>query len=99
MPAFTPPTTSYPWPTGERLTSRLKVNRGLTVITDGNGGWTTTQFPWMGTLDGLVEGADYFLGGHLYFISDELAASLEAAGFPSIPGYGVGNYGVDQYGA
>lgn len=79
------PTTEYPWPTGERLTSRLRIKRGLTVITDGQGGWTTTQFPYQGVLSPLVDGTDYFLGGHQYEIDCDTALSLYNAGF--FPGY------------
>lgn len=51
MPTFTPPTVSYAWPTGEPLTSRIKIPRGLTVISDGHGGWIQKEFPYMGDFE------------------------------------------------
>ena len=84
MPIFTPPTVSYAWPTRDRLTSRLKVPRGIAVLTDGAGGWIENEFPYLGDLLDLVDGVDYFLGGHRYFISSALAASLRAAGYTVI---------------
>ena len=35
----------------------------------------------LGDLDGLVDGEDYFLGGHVYEVSDEVAAELTTAGY------------------
>lgn len=93
---YTTPTTAYAWPTGTRLLDRVRITRGLCVITDGNGGWKTVEFPYLGDLgsvnpitsatEGLVEGTDYFLGGHNYAIDCATGLSLYNAGlFPDYP--------------
>lgn len=80
---YVTPSTPYPWPTGDRLTSRLNVPRGISVITDGHGGWTTTENPYLGVIRPLTEGVDYFLGGHTYDIDPDVGLSLFSAGlFP-----------------
>ena len=47
-----------------------------------------------------AEGVDYFIGGHVYNITDAVAAELTAANFTVIPdsGYGLGPYGSGSYG-
>lgn len=81
MTAFTPPTVRYAWPTGDRLIDRIQLNRGVSIITDGAGGWITNEVPFLGDIEDLVEGRDYFMGGHVYDIDDATAAALTAAGF------------------
>jgi hypothetical protein len=83
--SYTPPTESYGWPTGSLLIDRLSIPRGLTVITDGHGGWYTDAFPYLGDIENLTEGVDYFMGGHVYEIDCTTALSLYNAGF--FPGY------------
>lgn len=92
MANFTPPTNFYGWPTGNRFIDRIQIDRGITVISNGMGGWTQTEFPYIGNIgnvnpitsvqNDLVEGIDYFLGGHYYpNIPSDVATSLEAAGY------------------
>lgn len=81
MPTFTPPTQQQGARTGDRLFDRYTVPVGQSVVKV-NGTFTTTPYPWLGDLDGLSEGTDYFLGGHgPYIISNDLAAELNAAGY------------------
>lgn len=83
---YTPPAESYGWPTRTRLLDRLAIPRGLSVITDGAGGWYTDAFPPLTTLQNLTEGTDYFVGGHEYFIDCTTAQSLYNHGlFPDYP--------------
>lgn len=43
--------------------------------------YTTVETPDQLLLTGLREGVDYFLGGHLYVVSDAVAAALQASGY------------------
>lgn len=99
---FDPPYVSYGWPTENRFTKRIKIPRGLTVISDGAGGWYTTEVPFQGDLEPYIDGLTYFLGGHHYLIDATTATSLTAGGFTVIAragtGYGSGPYGTNLYG-
>lgn len=65
---------------GDTLFSRVSVPVGLSVVrTDGQ--YRTTPLPWLGELVGLKDGTDYFLGGHRYEVTNEVAAELQAAGY------------------
>lgn len=99
MPTFTPPTQRQGVRRGDPLFDRYTVPVGLSVVKV-NGTFTTQPYPWLGDLEGLTEGVDYFLGGHgPYVISNEIATELEVAGFaPVTPGYGEGAYGFGLYG-
>lgn len=97
MPAFTPPTVKQRMP-GDRLFSRYGVQVGQSVVRK-NGVFTLDPFPWLGDLTGLVDGTDYFLGGHIYQVTDAIGVELETAGFAvDYPGYGQGAYGHGSYG-
>lgn len=79
MPTFAGPTVEEAQPDSGPLLERYAIARGVTVVLR-SGTWTTERFP---SLDGLVEGTDYFLGGHTYSITSGMAATLTAAGFGS----------------
>lgn len=79
MPTFEPPTLKQRQP-GDRLFSRYGVQVGQSVVKK-NGTFVTDPFPWLGDLQGLTEGVDYFLGGHMYVVSSEVATALQADGF------------------
>ena len=78
MPLFTPPTRLES--SSDSFFGRYSVPVGESVVRV-NGTFTRQPYPWLGDLDGLVAGEDYFLGGHQYVVSDEIAAELTAAGF------------------
>lgn len=97
MPVFEPPTVKQGVP-GDRLFSRYGTQVGQSVVKK-NGVFALDPYPWLGDLTGLVDGVDYFLGGHIYDVPESLAAELEAAGFTvTLPGYGAGLYGYGLYG-
>ena len=78
MPLFTPPTRLEA--SSDPFFGRYRIPVGESVVRV-NGTFTTQPYPWLGDLDGLAEGEDYFLGGHVYEVSDEVAAELTAAGY------------------
>jgi len=79
LPTFTPPTVKQGIP-GDRLFSRYGMQVGQSVVRK-NGVFTLDPYPWLGDLTGLVDGTDYFLGGHEYTVTTEIANELTAAGF------------------
>lgn len=80
MPTFTPPTVDEaPAGTG-RLFSRYKLTRGISVVKV-NGHFVEKRYPSLLDLEGLTDGTDYFLGGHIYTISAGVAAGLITDGF------------------
>lgn len=95
MPTFTPPTTSYPGESGDWFLDMIAYPHGITVYsTDGGYTWKETEFPYLGDLQSVdpitsqvtgpgVEGETYFLGGHVYPVSQALADTLTAAGYGS----------------
>jgi hypothetical protein len=98
VPTFEPPTLKQRQP-GDRLFSRYGVQVGQSVVKK-NGTFVTDPYPWLGDLQGLTDGIDYFLGGHVYTVTDAIGTELEAAGFTlSFPGYGQGAYGHGPYGS
>lgn len=60
-----------------------------------DGAWTTDE-----SGADLVEGQDFFFGGYVYVVSDELAAELTTAGFEVVDegGFGIGPFGSGGYG-
>ena len=78
MPTFTPPTRLEA--SSDPFFGRYRIPVGESVVRV-NGTFTTQPYPWLGDLDGLAEGEDYFLGGHEYVVSDEIAVELSAAGY------------------
>ena len=98
MPTFEPPTVRQGIP-GDRLFSRYGTQVGQSVVKKG-GTFTLDPYPWLGDLTGLVDGTDYFLGGHIYEVTEVVAAQLEVDGFTvTAPGYGSGAYGHGPYGS
>lgn len=59
---------------------RYKVKVGVTLIKR-DGHYEEIQYPWLGELASLTNGEDYFLGGHIYEISEALAEDLAADGY------------------
>lgn len=80
MPTFSPPTQQQSVARGDRLFDRYTMPVGLSVVKV-NGTFTTQPFPWLGDLDGLTEGVDWFQGGRTYIVSNDVAAELTAAGY------------------
>ena len=78
MPLFVPPTRSES--SSDSFFGRYSIPVGESVVRV-NGTFTTTPYPWLGDLDGLKDGEDYFLGGHVYEVSDAVAAELTDAGY------------------
>lgn len=97
MPLFTPPTVKQSVG-GDRLFSRFGTQVGQSVVKV-DGTYTLVPFPWLGDITDLEPGVDYFLGGHEYVVSDEIAAELDIAGFNlSFPGFGDGAFGYGPHG-
>lgn len=78
MPTFTPPTRNES--SNDHFFGRYSIPVGQSVVKV-NGVFTTTPYPWLGDLAPLTDGVDYFLGGHEYTISEDIAAELTAAGY------------------
>lgn len=97
MPTFTPPTVNEA--VSDRFWGRYRVPVGQSVVKT-NGVYKTTPYPWLGDLDGMTEGVDYFLGGRTYVVDDATATALQNDGFTTTPdaGYGVDPYGTAGYG-
>lgn len=96
MPSFTPPTRLES--SSDPFFGRYSIPVGESVVRV-NGTFTTQPYPWLGDIAGLVDGLDYFLGGHEYIVTEAVAAELNAAGFTTTNhGYGEYPYGTDPYG-
>lgn len=88
MPVFSPPIandlpTVLPETTGlPRLLFRHFQGRarGRTVVKVGDA-YVTYDTPYAELVEGLTEGVDYFLGGHLYLVSEAVANDLIADGY------------------
>lgn len=99
MPSFEPPTVDQPLGVGPLL-SRYSLKVGQSVVKKDDI-FTLTPYPWIGELEAAGdEGTDWFLGGHIYQITDAVADALEADGFTTdrTAGYGEGEYGDEGYG-
>lgn len=79
MPTFTPPTQPEAMP-GHPLLSRYSIEVGMSVVKV-NGTYQTIPYPWLGMIQDLTEGVDWFGGGRTHTISDEVADALEADGY------------------
>jgi hypothetical protein len=79
LPTFSPPTIQQSM-AGDALFSRYGVPVGQSVVRKG-GVFVLDPYPWLGDLNGLVDGTDYFLGGHIYSVTTEIGNELVAAGF------------------
>ena len=96
MPQFIPPTRLES--SSDSFFGRYSVPVGESVVRV-NGTFTTQPYPWLGDLADLTDGEDYFLGGHEYTVSDEVADALEADGFTTLDiGFGEGPYGAGPFG-
>lgn len=98
MPTFTPPTVKQSI-SGDRLFSRFGMQVGQSVVKR-DGTYQLTPYPWLGEIADLEHGVDYFLGGHIYTVSDAVADGLRDDGFMVTDGlgYGEGDYGDDRFG-
>lgn len=96
MPVFHPPT--RPQATGNAFWQRFTINVGVSVVLR-SGHYVELPGPTGDDLIG-VEGTDWFLGGHVYYVSDAVGALLLADGFDvdMDDGYGAGAYGDEEYG-
>lgn len=93
MPSFTPPTRLEA--SSDPFFGRYSIPVGQSVVKV-DGVFTTTPYPWLGDLDGLVDGVDYFLGGRTYTVSAEVATELTAAGYTVVD---EGGFGIDPFGS
>lgn len=78
MPTFEPPTINQG--SDDYFFGRYSIPVGQSVLKRA-GHYVTVQTPWLGELDGLVDGTDYFLGGHIYTVTPEVASALNADGY------------------
>lgn len=80
MPTFEPPTTPQALHASDVLYSRYTIPVGLSVVlTDGH--YAVTPYPWLGEIENLQEGVEWFQGGRVYTIDSTTAAALTADGF------------------
>lgn len=96
MPAFRPPL--RPQSAGSHFWSRYQINVGVSVVRVGS---QFRELPGP-RADELVgrEGTDWFVGGHVYYVTDEIGEALASSGFDvdMDDGYGLGAYGDENYG-
>ena len=97
MPRFTPPT--RPIATAHPFWGRFQIHEGQTVIRAG-ASFVLLPGPTTDELAGLVEGEDFWRGGYVYHVSDDVAQELVGAGYEvdAGAGYGDGEYGDEEYG-
>jgi len=76
----------------------MRLTTAGSVIRRG-GLFTSVRTPAQADLVG-VEGTDWFIGGHLYEVTQAVADELDAAGFGGnlLGGFGYGPYGFGPYG-
>lgn len=101
MPTFTPPTVKQRMHATHPLLSRYSIDVGQSVVLR-DGAYQLTPFPWIGELEGLTEGTDYFMGGRTYVITSDIADALEGDGFTTDDqgdGFNEGAFGSEGYGA
>ena len=113
MLLFTPPTRAERFATNHPLLGRMRLPRGVSLFKE-NGLYRQVDGPTDDEMEAAFAGGGIvYLGGHVYWVSSEEAASLTAAGFgdwlftPPITGgsaygesaYGDGPYGVGTEGA
>lgn len=108
MPYFTPPTHEQPMRTNVRPLNYYRLTHAQSIVRI-NGTFTPVWVPSFDLLTDLEPGVDYFRGGFVYEVSDEVAADLTAQGYEVLerppgpvpidpPGYGHGRYGNGRYG-
>lgn len=95
---FTPPTRAQA--TDDHFWGRFGSREGMSIVRI-NGVLTTTTAPLFEETEGLVEGVDYFIGGHVYVVTGDVEQELLDAGYVTEigeEGYGEGEYGDGGYG-
>lgn len=97
MPLFETPWEDLIQPTGHRLWRFYTFRQGLSVIKV-SGHYVNRLVLAEDDLISLVQGVDWFLGGHIYDISEAVAADLVADGYTVRYRYGDGPYGSGPYG-
>jgi hypothetical protein len=78
-PSILPDTTGVPFLLFRHYNGR---ERGRSVVKI-SGVYTTVDYADQLVYEGLEESVDYFLGGHVYEVTDEIAAALIADGYGS----------------
>lgn len=78
MPTFEPPTRKE-YGQG-RLFGRHGVQVGISLVWNG-AHFVESPYPWLGEIADLEDGVTYFLGGHVYDVSQATADLLTADGF------------------
>lgn len=101
MPTFTPPARLEA--SSDPFFGRYSIPVGQSVVKV-NDHYELMPYPWLGTIASLTAGVDYFLGGHVYDVSDTVASALRADGFDvegptDPPEYGAGQFGEGAFGA
>lgn len=96
MPRFDPPT--RPQSAGNRFWERFSTDVGVSVIKRGDT-YVEAPAPSNDELSG-IEGVDWFLGGHVYAVSEAVGEALISDGFDvdMDAGFGFGEYGDEGYG-
>lgn len=80
MPKFSPPTIKLPVGKGPLL-GRYTFDKGVSVVLV-EGQYVSIPYVEDDTIRPLVDGVDYFLGGHgPYEVTDEVALALQASGY------------------
>lgn len=69
---------------GHPLWSRYSIPEGQSVVLI-NGVFKLHPYPWLGTIQNLEEGVEWFNGGRTYEIDIETAEALAQAGFEVTP--------------
>lgn len=64
---------------------RYKTHYALSVVWDGSQ-FVDTSVPMTDDLAKLKDGETYFLGGHVYYVTDAVADTLHASGYPTYEG-------------
>ena len=67
-----------PWTHGHPFLRKLRYFQGISVVNE-NGLFVNQRY--VVPEEGDVEGVDYFVGGHHYTVSDQVAALLTASGY------------------
>lgn len=85
MPTFTPPSFEEAMPTRVKPLCYFRLTRSSSVVRI-NGVLTSVRTPSHEQLVAAgTEGVDWFIGGHIYNVSDATATELENAGFEVTP--------------
>lgn len=82
MPTFKPPTHEEPMRTDVPPLRYYRLTWALSVVKV-NGVYTSVRSPSSESLVGLEHGVDYFMGGHEYVVTQDVADALTLAGYGS----------------